>query len=306
MERSLTMLQPPAIANLTPAPLRNRVRVELDSPLTEVWALIGDLARFPEYSAGLERVDPTLATGGRCTEYVCHFKPVVEGQPGIVERNVMRWYEPNQGYASSGEPDNAFGLREDLNVVTLQPASGGTLLTWDEYFEAQDVAGMRASFDQALVDTANRLIARFGGRLIERFAADDGAAAGPEATVARLADAVNRGDLDAAAALYEAEAVLVGQAGHAARWHAEIREGLRGFIELRPTLTTTASRLLEAGELALYLGRWQLTGIGPDGVPVTMGGESADVLRRQSDGRWLIVVDDPWGTALLPSGDLSP
>ncbi len=128
------------------------------------------------------------------------------------------------------------------------------------------------------------------------------AIATPEATVARLTDAVNRGDLDAAATLYEPEAVLVGQPGNAARGHARIREELRGFIELRPTLTTTASRVLEAGDLALYLGRWRLTGIAPDGAPVTMGGESADVLRRQSDGCWLIVVDDPWGTALLPDG----
>jgi uncharacterized protein (TIGR02246 family) len=186
--------------------------------------------------------------------------------------------------------------------VTLEPSPGGTLLTWDEYFEADDLEVMRAEFDQALADTADRLIARFGGRLIERFARGGAAAAGAQATVARLADAVNRGDLDTAAALYEPDAVLVGQTGDAARGDAQIREALQGFLRLRPTLTTTASRVLEAGDLALYLGRWRLTGIGPDGAPVTMAGESADVLHHHSDGRWLIVLDDPWGTALLPDG----
>jgi uncharacterized protein (TIGR02246 family) len=296
------MLKSPEIATLTSAPLRNRIRAELDAPITEVWSLIGDLSRFPEYSAGLERVDPTLDANGRCAEYVCHFKPVAEGQPGIVDRNLIRWYEPGHGYASNGAPNNAFGLSHDLNLVTLEPSPGGTLLTWDEYFEAEDVEAMRAEFDQALVDTADRLIARFGGRMIERFADGAGAAAGSEATVARLTDAVNRGDLEAAAACYEPEAVLVGQGGDAARGVARIREALDGFIRLRPTLTTTASQVLEAGDLALYLGRWRLIGIGPDGAPVTMAGESADVLRRQSDGRWLIVVDDPWGTALLQDG----
>jgi len=266
-------------------------------------ALIGDLARFPEYSAGLERVDPTLDSYGRCTEYVCHFKPVADDQPGIVDRNIIRWYEPGHGYGSSGTPNSAFGLSDDLNLVRLEPSpGGGTLLTWDEYFEAEDLEAMRAGFDKALADTADRLIARFGGRLIERFVRDAGAAAGPEATVARLADAVNRGDLDAAAALYEPEAVLVGQPGEAARGVAQIREALGGFIRLRPTLTTTARQVLEVGDLALYLGRWRLTGVGPDGAPLTTAGESADVLRQHSDGRWLIVVDDPWGTALLPGG----
>jgi uncharacterized protein (TIGR02246 family) len=296
------MARHPAVATLTPAPLRNRIRAALDAPLPEVWALIGDPARFPEYSAGLERVDPVLDSNGRCTEFVCHFKPLAEGQPGVVDRNTVRWHEPGHGYASSGAPDNAFGLSDDINLVTLEPSPDGTLLTWDEYFEAENVEAMRTEFDQALADIAGRLIARFGGHLIERFARDGGAAAGPQATVAGLTDAVNRGDLAAAAALYERDAMLVGEPGNTARGDAGIREALRGFIGLRPTLTTSASQVLEAGDLALYLGRWRLTGIGPDGAPVTMGGESADVLRRQSDGRWLIVVDDPWGTALLADG----
>jgi len=31
-----------------------------------------------------------------------------------------------------------------------------------------------------------------------------------------------------------------------------------------------------------------------------MSGESTDVLRRQEDGRWLIVLDNPWGAQILP------
>jgi ketosteroid isomerase-like protein len=265
-----------------------------------VWTLLGDLTRFPEYSAGLERVDHVLGADGRCTQYVCHFRPTAEGQAGIVDRNIMRWHEPGYGYASSGTSNNAFGLSHDINLLTVEPAPRGTLLTWDEYFDAEDVDAMRASFDQALADAADRLIARFGGRLIERFVQDGVPAAGPAAAVSRLTDAVNRSDLGAAVALYGADAVLVAQPGSTARGHEQIRDALRGFIRLRPTLTTTASYVLESGDLALYLGRWHLAGIGPDGVPVTMGGESADVLRRETDGRWLIALDDPWGTALLP------
>jgi len=290
----------PVAASLTPAPLRNRVRTHLLAPPGEVWALLGDLRRFPEYSAGLERVEATLDAGGRCTEYVCRFKPAAEGEPGIAERNIIRWYEPGQGYASSGEPDNAFGLTNDLHLVTIEPSGNGTLATWDEYFDASDVTTNRASFDQALLDTAERLIARFGGRMIERYTDGARADSGPERTVAALADAVNRGDLAAAAACYEPEAVLVAQPGLVARGSTLIREVLQAFMATRPTLVTLASHLIEAGDLALYLGRWSLVGVGPGGAPVTMGGESADVLRRQADGRWMIALDNPWGAAVLP------
>jgi ketosteroid isomerase-like protein len=36
-----------------------------------------------------------------------------------------------------------------------------------------------------------------------------------------------------------------------------------------------------------------------DGAPVRMEHTSADVLRRQADGRWLFVIDNPWGTSIL-------
>jgi len=39
-----------------------------------------------------------------------------------------------------------------------------------------------------------------------------------------------------------------------------------------------------------------LTVFGPDGKPVTLAAKSADVLRRQADGTWRFVIDNPWGT----------
>jgi len=41
---------------------------------------------------------------------------------------------------------------------------------------------------------------------------------------------------------------------------------------------------------------WSFQGTGPDGAPVTLTGQNADVLRRQSDGSWRFVIDNPWGT----------
>lgn len=293
------MSNAPSIVSWTSAPLQNRIRVRLDAPVDDVWALIGDLPRFPEYSAGLDRVDAIVDADGSYEAYVCHFKPAAQGEAGIVDRNDMRWYEPRRGYASSSEPGNAFGLRDDLFMVTVDQCPGGTLLTWDDYFDAQDAGVMRASLDEALADIAERLVARFGGHVVERYVAAEAADAGPLGAVARLTRALNRGDLDAAAALYEPEAVMLAQRDQVVRGRDQIREALRQFVALRPTLVTAASHVVESGDVALYLGRWTLTGTGPDGVPVAMGGESTDVLRRQSEGRWLIAVDNPWGTAVL-------
>jgi carbon monoxide dehydrogenase subunit G len=158
----------PSVDTFTSAPLRNRLRVQLNQPVEVVWSLVGDLSRLPEYSAGLDRVESNTDARGACTEYTCHFKPRAAGEDGIVDRNVVRWYERNVGYASSAQGNNAFGVINDLNLVTVEATAGGTIVTWDEYYEAVDLLMMRAEYDNAFADIAERLIARFGGHVIER------------------------------------------------------------------------------------------------------------------------------------------
>ncbi|HYE87899.1 MAG TPA: hypothetical protein VEA16_16160 [Vicinamibacterales bacterium] len=130
--------------------------------------MIGDPVRLPEYSAGLERVEAKRDSTGACTEYLCYFKPRAAGMESIVDRNVMRWYEANVGYASSADANNAFGVTNDLNLVLVQDSGALTMVTWEEYYDAQDVPMMRAEYDGAFADIAERLIKRFGGRVIAR------------------------------------------------------------------------------------------------------------------------------------------
>jgi ketosteroid isomerase-like protein len=73
-------------------------------------------------------------------------------------------------------------------------------------------------------------------------------------------------------------------------------------IALKGTLDLKVTRVLEAGGLALVAGVWSFTGTGPDGGPVTLTGHNADVLRRQEDGSWRFVIDNPWGTDCMLSG----
>lgn len=121
----------------------------------------------------------------------------------------------------------------------------------------------------------------------------------PVDTVNALTDALNRGDLDAAAALYEADAVLVVQPGELARGSDALRAALGRFVALRPTLRASAQHVVEVDDIALYMGRWTLQGTDPAGRPVSLAGESSDILRRQPDGRWLVALDNPWGGQIL-------
>ena len=159
----------PGANEFTASPLRNRVRVELEATPAEVWELIGDLSRLPEYSLGLDRVEAKQDSGGACTEYVCHFKPQDEEGGGIRHLSLIRWYERERGWASVDEEPNAFGLTDSLTLVTLERSDPSVVMTWSQYYDAPDLDMMKAHLDEALADIAENLVARFGGRLTDRY-----------------------------------------------------------------------------------------------------------------------------------------
>src|SRR5262245_43205581 len=114
----------------------------------------------------------------------------------------------------------------------------------------------------------------------------------PTDTVNQLMEALQRGDLDAALALYEIDGVLIAQPGQEARGSAQLAAALKQFIALKPRMISEALAVVERGDIALSIGRWSLQGTDPAGQPVSMRGESSDVLRRHDDGRWLIAIDN--------------
>ena len=118
----------------------------------------------------------------------------------------------------------------------------------------------------------------------------------PELVLKSIVDGINTGDLEGLVTLYEPEAGFAGQPGNIAHGLPSIRAGLGGFIAMKGKLDLKVTRVLEAGGLALVVGVWTFAGTGADGKPVKLEGRSADVLRRQGDGTWRFVIDNPWGT----------
>jgi uncharacterized protein (TIGR02246 family) len=120
------------------------------------------------------------------------------------------------------------------------------------------------------------------------------AASSPEEVNPTLIDALNRGDVDACVELYESDAAFVTQEG-TVFGHDAIRAVMEAFISMKPSLTMECIEPVRSGDTALTRGTWKLTGTGPEGEPIEMGGRSAEIVRLQADGTWRFVVDDPNG-----------
>jgi ketosteroid isomerase-like protein len=118
----------------------------------------------------------------------------------------------------------------------------------------------------------------------------------PEQVLATIVTGINSGDLDSLMPLYESEAAFAAQPGSLAHGPSGIGEALGGFIAMNGKLDLEVTRVLEVDDLALVIGVWSFDGTGPDGEPVHLEARNADVLRRQADGTWRFVIDNPWGT----------
>src|SRR5262245_60162334 len=118
----------------------------------------------------------------------------------------------------------------------------------------------------------------------------------PEKVLETIVDGINAGNLETLVPLYERDAAFATQPGSLAHGASGIREALAGFISMKGKLDLEVTRVLEVDDLALVTGIWSFDGTGPDGEPVRLEANNADVLRRQADGTWRFVIDNPWGT----------
>jgi uncharacterized protein (TIGR02246 family) len=117
----------------------------------------------------------------------------------------------------------------------------------------------------------------------------------PEGVSGLLVELFNAGDLDGIAALYEPKALMVAEPGRVISGQAQIREAYEGFMPGKSRLAIMPRQVLVLeGDVALASNNWQITGTNPDGSPMSASGTSAEILRRQPDGSWLYVVDDPF------------
>jgi ketosteroid isomerase-like protein len=106
----------------------------------------------------------------------------------------------------------------------------------------------------------------------------------------------NRGNISFLMTLYEKDACFASKPGQVLQDLESIRRSLQGFIDMKVKLEARVRRVIQAGNIALLITEWSIAGTEPDGKPINLTGRGTVVLRSQSDGSWLVVVENPWGT----------
>jgi uncharacterized protein (TIGR02246 family) len=123
-----------------------------------------------------------------------------------------------------------------------------------------------------------------------------GTAHTPEDTDRLFGERMNAGDLDGLVALYERGATLVRENGTPGTGRDAIRAELGGILGAKPKIVMNVRTVRRGGEnVAVLYNDWHATVTNPNGKVEALHGCAVEVVRRQPDGRWLFVIDDPDG-----------
>jgi len=118
-------------------------------------------------------------------------------------------------------------------------------------------------------------------------------------------DAYNRGDLAAILEFYESNAVVVTDPnGNLARGKAEVRRAFEQILPPNGSVRQMTTRVIEADGIALFTSHWIHSGIDASGNTFAWQHTATTVFRKQGDGQWRALIDNPFGPAIL--GSLAP
>jgi uncharacterized protein YndB with AHSA1/START domain/ketosteroid isomerase-like protein len=106
---------------------------------------------------------------------------------------------------------------------------------------------------------------------------------------------LNAGDLDAVIALYEPEARFVAPSGEVLVGHDQMRKVIGEMIGAKTRLRARVVQAVTDDEIAQLSSDFEGTTIDDSGRTVAISSKAIEVLRRQADGSWKLMVGNPHG-----------
>src|SRR5262245_32826728 len=121
------------------------------------------------------------------------------------------------------------------------------------------------------------------------------AARSPEEWPQQFTQCLNAGDLDGVLALYEDDARFVDRSGETLVGRDRIRDIIAGLIDSRTRMHGQVVRSVVIDDVALLYSDFSGTAIGVSGAEAEVESKAVEVLRRQPNGTWKLIVGDPRG-----------
>ena len=106
---------------------------------------------------------------------------------------------------------------------------------------------------------------------------------------------LNAGDLDKVMSLYEPDARFVAPSGETLIGHDRIGQVIAGLIRSQTKMKSRVLRVNAIDDLALLYTDFDGTTVDGSGKTIELRSRAIEVLRRQTDGTWKLIIGDPNG-----------
>jgi ketosteroid isomerase-like protein len=116
----------------------------------------------------------------------------------------------------------------------------------------------------------------------------------PESWPGLFESRLNTGDLESVMALYEPNARFVAKTGETVAGDG-IRQALAEMIDAQTRLQSRVVKSVTVDDIALLYTDFRGSSVDPSGKTIAIRYQAIEVLRRQSDGAWKLIVGDPNG-----------
>jgi uncharacterized protein (TIGR02246 family) len=115
----------------------------------------------------------------------------------------------------------------------------------------------------------------------------------PEDWPRRFEQVLNAGALEAVVALYEPDARFVTPSGETLVGRDRIRDVLAGMIHTKTCLQSRVVKAVTVDDIALLHTDFEGTTVDASGKTAEARYKAIEVLRRQPDGTWKLIMGDP-------------
>lgn len=119
------------------------------------------------------------------------------------------------------------------------------------------------------------------------------------ARIEHMTESFHQKNINAVMQNYEQGAIITFEPNKPVSDAAVLREMFKSAFTMNPQFDYSGHEVIVSGDTAVHIAPWTMTGKLQDGSSVSQSGLSVAVLRRQADGNWLIVIDNPHGQRLM-------
>jgi ketosteroid isomerase-like protein len=108
---------------------------------------------------------------------------------------------------------------------------------------------------------------------------------------ATLAAAFNTGDVATVMSMYDTSGIIVPEPNKPVSGNDKFEESIKAILSIKGKMEIKTVYCLQTGDIALGRSEWSIS----DGNDVKISAKGIEVMKRQADGAWKIIIDQAFG-----------